>query len=769
MQARVRIALTVWVALLLIIGGYGVVITSVEGFNLRAVRTMHQELYKPTARLVAALQQERQLSVQLVGSGGSGSSALRFQREETNKAAATFRRLAGTAAEQGSEKLVARVDQTLSRLSKLNDSRAAIDGNSVTRSEAAAAYTKIIDTAFPLYHAMPANSQSQVSKAHQTLIRVQNAREILAQEISLLIGAIAEGRLANTEYQEFTRLAAVQHFLFADIEPKLNDSQQSAYRGLVQSKSFTSLQDIEGRVIDHGVDQMRVPVSNDEWSAVGTGALTELADLESDLANQMLKHSDAEAVATLTRATLVLLGGLVLGTALMMVWFRVAPRHVLVQLLGLKDAALAFANKRLPSVVAKLQRGECVNIQAEVPHLEFGPDEFGDVGRAFNAVQQVAVQASIDQAKMRNGIRDVFVNLARRSQGLVHRQLGLLDEMERRTNDPDELERLFAIDHLATRMRRHAEDLIILSGASPGRQWRRPVAMVDVVRSAIGEIEAYNRVNVLQVDAAHLSGHVVADVIPLLSALIDNAATYSPPETKVRVMGDLVPNGFVFEIEDSGLGMDEEDLTRFNQRLAHPPEFNPSDTVQLGFFVVAYLAHRHDISVTLRKSPYGGTTAIVLIPGILLKSQGTASHAGSADDTAASASEPHTSESEDSTPRQSCAARRTAEDSTPRQSCAARRAAATSDSNGHSADNGSSATKTAPSESEGLPRRVRQASLTDELRATTPTQHEPEQHSDAAVRSPEEIRAMMTTFQRGSQQGRSVAEALEGQSHELDH
>src|SRR5581483_2288169 len=151
-------------------------------------------------------------------------------------------------------------------------------------------------------------------------------------------------------------------------------------------------------------------------------------------------------------------------------------------------------NERLPRVVEVLRRGEKVDVEKEAPALEFGPDEFGDVGRAFNAVQSVAVQAAIDQAALRTGINEVFVNLARRSQSLVQRQLTQLDAMERRTSDPEELERLFDIDHLATRMRRHAEYLIILSGSLPGRQWRKPVPMVDVVRGAVGEVEGYARV-----------------------------------------------------------------------------------------------------------------------------------------------------------------------------------------------------------------------------------------------------------------------------------
>ncbi len=208
----------------------------------------------------------------------------------------------------------------------------------------------------------------------------------------------------------------------------------------------------------------------------------------------------------------------------------------------------------------------------------------------------------------------MFRSLARRSQSLLHRQLTLLDQMERRATDPEALDDLFRLDHLTTRMRRHAEGLVILAGAPPGRGWSSPVRMVDVMRGAIAEVEDYARVSVATRSQAALSGSAVADVIHLLAELIENATTLSPPYTSVRVSGDTVANGFAIEVEDRGLGMSPQRLAELNDRLANPPEFNPSDTEQLGLFVVGQLAKRHGIRVTLKTSPYGGTAAIVLIP-----------------------------------------------------------------------------------------------------------------------------------------------------------
>jgi hypothetical protein len=229
-------------------------------------------------------------------------------------------------------------------------------------------------------------------------------------------------------------------------------------------------------------------------------------------------------------------------------------------------------------------------------------------------VQQTAVQTAIDEARLRRGISDVFRNLAGRSQSLLHRQLTLLDGMERRATEPDELEDLFRIDHLTTRMRRHAEGLIILSGEAPARGWRQPVPLVDVLRAAVAEVEDYTRIRVLCRTNAAVAGHAVADVIHLVAELAENATVFSPPNTPVRIQGDIVGRGFAVEIEDRGLGISPTRMDEINANLDNPPQFDLSGSDRLGLFIAGQLAQRHNIKITLRPSVYGGTTAIVLIP-----------------------------------------------------------------------------------------------------------------------------------------------------------
>ena len=239
----------------------------------------------------------------------------------------------------------------------------------------------------------------------------------------------------------------------------------------------------------------------------------------------------------------------------------------------------------------------------EAPPLDFGADEIGQVGQAFNEVQETAVRVAVEQAELRRSVRDVFLSLARRSQALLHRQLGLLDAMERRETDAEELDELFRVDHLATRMRRNAENLIVLSGATAGRAWRKPVPMVDVLRGALAEVEDYTRVTrAARAATVALAGRAVGDVIHLLAELIENAVSFSPPHTRCRSAAQLV--GARLRHRDRGPRPGHEprrSWPRPTSSCADPPEFNLTSTARLGLYVVGQLAERHGIRVRLKR------------------------------------------------------------------------------------------------------------------------------------------------------------------------
>ncbi len=319
------------------------------------------------------------------------------------------------------------------------------------------------------------------------------------------------------------------------------------------------------------------------------------------------------------RLAAVGVGGLLVVILALLLLLRFGAR-ISRELTALRNAAQVLSGERLPSVVRRLRAGDDVDVEAEAPalNLKTRTREVTETADAFSAVQHTAIEAAVEQATLRKGVSNVFRSLARRNQSLVQRQLRMLDEMERGTQDPDVLAQLFRLDHLTTRMRRQAEGLIILSGSAPSRRWRQPVAVVEVLRGAISEIEDYVRVDLVTDSPDYLAGAPVADVTHLLAELIENAVVYSPPATRVAVRGGRVANGYVIEVEDRGLGIPTAARDALNERLAQPPDFDLTDSDQLGLFVVSRLAIRNGIKVSLRESGFGGTTAIVLLPGPLV-------------------------------------------------------------------------------------------------------------------------------------------------------
>jgi signal transduction histidine kinase len=306
----------------------------------------------------------------------------------------------------------------------------------------------------------------------------------------------------------------------------------------------------------------------------------------------------------------------VVGVLLLMLRFG---RRIRTELTDLHDGAEAMASARLPALVERLSEGDDVDVAAASPPVATGKiTEVVRVAAAFSAVQRTAVDAAVGQAGLRKGVSKVFVNLSLRNQSILRRQLGMLDALERATDDPAALADLFRLDHLTTRMRRNAESLIILSGTSTGRSRREPVRLVDVLRAAVAEVEDYTRIEVMCESAAAVVGPAANDAVHLLAELMENATAFSAPNTRVETRVDEVGTGVAVEIEDRGLGLTTSELDVINTRLASPPGFDLVEGEHLGLFVVGQLASRHGISVALGRSHYGGVTAVVLLPHTLI-------------------------------------------------------------------------------------------------------------------------------------------------------
>jgi signal transduction histidine kinase len=518
----------------------------------------------------------------------------------------------------------AKLNKSLSTLSKLQGEA---DESTASPLAVFEGYDNVINQMYPflLQLTNPDEPDTLFAQILGTIDGGQST-EYFSRELTLVGGSFETGgRLSPATYDLFTQTVEQQRQVDQVTQQMLalgtNSTSLTAYDAVFNSPSYKSFQALENKIIDAGANA-QAPVTSAQWQAGSAPVLAGFANAEEVARLNVTNGTDAEGNDTLFR--LIGAGGVgllaVIISSLLLLRFG---GRVSRELRDLRGAAQRLALQRLPSVVQRLRAGAEVDVDAEAPPLDLNTRtrEVTETADAFTSVQRTAVEAAVEQAMLRQAVSNVFRQLARRNQGLLQRQLKMLDEMEQGTHDPDALGQLFRLDHLTTRMRRQAEGLIILSGATPGRRWRNPVPVVEVLRGAISEIEDYVRVDLITDSPDYLQGAGVADVTHLLAELIENAVTYSPPATRVQVRGGRVANGYVVEVEDRGLGLPAEVQEQLNQRLAEPPEFDLADSDQLGLFVVSRLATRHDIKVQLRDSNYGGTLAIVLLPAPLVVSE----------------------------------------------------------------------------------------------------------------------------------------------------
>ncbi|WP_187414666.1 nitrate- and nitrite sensing domain-containing protein [Nonomuraea sp. PA05] len=683
--------------------GFVLNLTMGDAQSLLRANTLYDTIGVTSTDLGLQLQAERVRSAEALTTRKL-TEVLGGQRARTDKAVADFRQAVTDAGGAVGDDLSRSLDNLNMALDRLALIRSDIDNGISSRLVGLTEYNRVLDAIFQLYDHLISVSDLEIFQQASSLQAMGMAREYIAREHALAIGALADRRLTPQETAAFTEYAASRKFLHSRGLAGLEVTLRRPYEQIFATEPFLTFATMESRVIKTGAP----PPDEDGWHRAVDKLTARLDDLGKTSSDTLAARTSQAATGTVVEIAIA--GGLGLIAVLASIIISVRfGRRLAGELAGLRTAAVELSRERLPDIVARLRRGEDVDVRKEAKSIKVsGSAEITDVARAFGYVQRTAVTAAVGQAALRRGVGQVFLNLARRKQGLLHRQLALLDGMQRRTHAPDRLEELFRLDHLTTRMRRHAESLIVLSGAAPGRAWRKPVPVIDIVRAAVAEIEDYTRVSVETMPAGAIDGTAAADVTHLLAELVENATIYSPPDTVVQVRGDLVSNGYVIEIEDKGLGLPATEYARFNALLAAPPEFDLADSDQLGLFVVATLAQRHGIKVLLRRSPFGGTTVIVLVPRSVVTEQSALEAAGG-DGKAALPNRTR------------------------------KKALAVVSSGTHA----------------GLPRRVRQTNLAPQLN-NVPTEPEPAPEQPAE-RSPDEVRDLFSAFQRGTQRAREEA------------
>ena len=579
------------------------------------------------ASLTAGLPQERAQSYLWLSSDrATSNTSLLAARKLVDQGIPAARDAMAPAQDQLSDQSRADLNAMFGDLAQLGKIRAQVDSGTMSPLDAFQAYTKIIDDQWQFYFAGIKNNGSPFADVSIGSTDMSYALEMGAREAVLVGGALMDrGQLSGAARQQFAASVESRRNLMSVALALLTPDLGAPYASITASPQYQALQDMEDQ-ISASPPAGPLPVDPAAWQADSGAYLAGMQKAEMAGGVKLSQLSGSLTDRLITEA--VLAGGLglvaVVASVFLLVWFG---RKVTGDLTGLHNSVRGMAEERLPRVVERLRRGEDVDVDAESP----APDtsairEISQIAESFGTVQGAAVAAAVDQAKLRKGVNQVFLNISMRNQSLLHRQLGMLDSMERRTSEPAALADLFRLDHLTTRMRRHAEGLIILSGSVPGRGWRDPVPVVDVLRAAVAEVEDYVRVDVTSESDDLVAGNAVNDVIHLVAELVENATVFSPPNTRIEVRAERVGTGLAAEIEDRGLGLSAEELADINRRLASSPEFDLANSDQLGLFVVSQLAGRHDISVSLRRSAYGGTTAIILMPfGVIVRAEETRS------------------------------------------------------------------------------------------------------------------------------------------------
>ncbi|WP_164836044.1 sensor histidine kinase, partial [Actinacidiphila soli] len=614
-RAKIVSVLMVPVVSLMALWAFAAVTTAQEVSGQLRAQRVDRTIRQPVTATVTALQAERRAAADyLAAPTAVRADELRQRVGDTDRAVAPLRldRTHTVADGTGlSAEVARRVRTFVDGVTALKSLRPRVAARAAGWDEAYDDYSAAVENAFAVGGALAADPGDRVA------LDLARSAELLAGEDALLSAGRLGHDIPAARQREFTGAVSARLLLLISSARDLHGAQRAAWDKLARSGPYQDLEALEDRAAAASPGSAAAgAVSATAWEQASAPVLTDLRDLASSAGST--GHADPVTHSVLTKSGAAVLLGLFAVLASLLISVRIG-RGLVIELVDLRNTALELARRKLPHAMRRLRAGEEIDIDAEVPRGHHGSDEIGQVGEALGTVQRAALQAAVERAELLSGVSGVFVNLARRSQVLVHRQLALLDTMERRTEDPSELEDLFRLDHLTTRMRRHAEGLIILSGAAPGRAWRRPVPLTNVVRAAVAEVEDYQRVEVRRLPHAAVVGSTVADLTHLIAELVENATQFSPPHTKVRVYGEQVGNGYALEVEDRGLGMGKEAMAEANRRIEQAQALDLFDSDRLGLFVVSRLAKRHSVKVSLRPSPYGGTTAVVLLPTALLE------------------------------------------------------------------------------------------------------------------------------------------------------
>ncbi|MEU6404458.1 nitrate- and nitrite sensing domain-containing protein [Streptomyces sp. NPDC046985] len=587
------------------------------------------DMTKQATELAAALQEERDQSAGPLAHPSTASAiTVKGFRDKTDRAKDAFLNASeeiDAASKdgnlQGVRDTIVGLASELNGLGKIRKTAYENDGNSARTVEA---YHRLITELLGLSQDMAeATSNPEMIQRTRALAAFSSAKEYASVQRAVIAAALPPNNTSTGDLSENDRL-------YAQSALEGQTSEVNSFRNIYGGGVEDLLKPVEEgnptikaadtyakRVLDQpgGLAAQPTKRSYRDWVDDSSTKIEQMKKIEHTLLEEM--EQKARELRSATESDAIISGALillVLGVSL--VGAFVVARSMIRSLRRLQETATKVAQDRLPELVKQLSESDPQDVDTSVESVGVhSRDEIGQVAAAFDDVHREAVRLAAEQALLRGNVNAMFTNLSRRSQGLIQRQLSLISELESREADPDQLSSLFKLDHLATRMRRNGENLLVLAGEEPGRRWTRPVPLVDVLRAAASEVEQYERIELAAVPTTEVAGRVVNDLVHLLAELLENATSFSSPQTKVKVTGHALPDGRVLiEIHDTGIGLSPEDLAAINERLAAPPTVDVSVSRRMGLFVVGRLSQRHGIRIQLRPSDSGGTTALVMLP-----------------------------------------------------------------------------------------------------------------------------------------------------------
>ena len=494
-------------------------------------------------------------------------------------------------------------------------------------------YTQVIGVLLALDDQIDLNTgDPQLAGTVQTLGRVSRIEEEYSVQRAIVMDALTAGQFAPNMLSALNASIAQQNAYVNDFSIDATAAQRTLYSRTLAGSLIDRVNSDELNVIEyaqaHG-SRVQAAIVPAEWFGDMTETISRVRVVEQDLVGSAVDRATAlhrNAIVT----AIVIAGAVILVLILALLFTVVVGRSMVRPLRRLRAGALEVAGIRLPETVRRLSESDGDSPPTDVEPIDVDSlDEIGEVARAFDQVHREALRLAANEAALRGNVNAMFVNLSRRSQSLVERQIRLIDELEQGEQDPERLGSLFQMDHLATRMRRNSENLLVLAGHESSRRWNQPVPLVDVLRAAISEIEQYERVALNVQPGIAVRGPGVNDVVHLIAELAENATSFSSADTPVSVSGHLLSSGGVLlDITDQGVGMGGEEMAHANWRLDNPPVVDVAVSRRMGLFVVARLAARHGIRVRLRPASGTGLTALVWLPDEVVVHEGMGRPAG---------------------------------------------------------------------------------------------------------------------------------------------